>query len=1444
MKKRIFSMLLMGAMVVASMSMFTSCKDYDDDINKNANDISALKTQLASLQTALETAKSEAATAHATYATKQELSDKADALAAALALTDAANDEAINANAASIKANQAAIDALKTDLAAYAKVSALEQVKADLEKAIADAQVGKVTTEELKETLMPISAKIDAIDESINTLTKDVAALKEWKATAEGQIAALLEDMKSQKELVAQLQEELKKKANKDELAGLISEEAVKKYLEEYLKTTGIMQSIDTKIADALKAYKTSEELDKILSEYAKSASVTAEIKKTLEDYYTVAKVDSKIADVNATINNKATELLAKIGEVSDAVKQTNEDLKTAIANTKTAYEAAIAASEGKTQTAYNEAIAASEAKTKTAYDEAIKTAVAAAVENAVSQAKALDVTKEEIEKIAQTAADKVSTSLGDNMNTLNLFVNKMLTSVTLIPQLYLNGIEAIQFKSVYYIPQIKDYKNISPLTYADAVGTDGTTTWAANQTITLITEGSTPIWATWKAWNTDHQLVNTLDAKKNPVTIRIDNGETEAYYRLSPTQVKQEDIDVDNILFTCTTAATETRAATLKVNNPVKPTFKKLESGVMTVSLSKTTTNSLYYNGEDNGKTDVIASLMVPRKANAEKKIEYAEIYSEFNLIDEALIYPRIAALNKTKAGYVYDDADHDKAPQNALPMKYHFIDSLHIYRSQVDKNIYVKEEIQYDKPFDLLQLVTGCYETFNPSTLIGDGSHAEITKAELAKYGIAFRFYVPSKEYGDDGLTNYNFTNQQVFAKIENNHIISATLPSGKSALGNRAIIGKEPIVRVEMVDTVRNNLIDMAYFKVKFVDTTPAKPAIDVEMSGEQTLSCGTNSMIIKWDKFIEEVYAKMEGTYGTGLSWKEFCAVYPAADVVRGKNKFVVATGGTGSATWAREGTIGGGSGLVNIYWLSGNASTESPTADANELWWSLGAADIKTILPAREKTYSTTVTFVSNRPTDYGNINLKLNFKIKMPDAPALTYYSNYWYDQYNSHYVLPVQYNTKAYYDQLIGKTADNAQYNPANINPANTYTDEQANAGAYCVYNNNLFNAFTFNQDKTSPYYNTPIPSIAGYGCATWDFQFRLAQPDAGVNAHPQYWTATATEPLTTTGIAGTYTIGTDYLPNLSVKNVNGAAFGAYNLLTEESKAYSDAIWMNWYDDEKTTNGGKDPGTVTSKDGSWAWNNTDGGSRPYLFADHYNKNNQLLINPITSNGIGEAPTFSNSKKVTMGMFLAWNSWNIELIKTYTICLVAPIDINASLKGYFEEGLVSGSFVNCAGAFTMVDFRGYEVRENAHTAAELTKLGSKAEFYKYCDRLYDYYECQTPVFDLTKIKYGMKYENGNVVVDNTVTIDNINSKGLTSAQINQYTNGNVVLSIEQIDPTDAPNTQWLRFKNNGGSNVEEEVNVFIPATMTYGFGSVTKYVQIKLYPRGKVPAGA
>ena len=51
MKRKYFSALLMGALTIASVSTFTSCKDYDDDINNLQSQIDALSKTLSELQT-------------------------------------------------------------------------------------------------------------------------------------------------------------------------------------------------------------------------------------------------------------------------------------------------------------------------------------------------------------------------------------------------------------------------------------------------------------------------------------------------------------------------------------------------------------------------------------------------------------------------------------------------------------------------------------------------------------------------------------------------------------------------------------------------------------------------------------------------------------------------------------------------------------------------------------------------------------------------------------------------------------------------------------------------------------------------------------------------------------------------------------------------------------------------------------------------------------------------------------------------------------------------------------------------------------------------------------------------------------------------------------------------------------------------------------------------
>ena len=121
MKKRIFGMLLMGAMVIASVSMFTSCKDYDDDINKLQSQIDAitaqnLQTQLTSLQTALTAAQT------AADAAKSAAAQAATAAQAAQTTADSkASAGDAEAAKAAAEAAQAAADAAQATADAAAK---------------------------------------------------------------------------------------------------------------------------------------------------------------------------------------------------------------------------------------------------------------------------------------------------------------------------------------------------------------------------------------------------------------------------------------------------------------------------------------------------------------------------------------------------------------------------------------------------------------------------------------------------------------------------------------------------------------------------------------------------------------------------------------------------------------------------------------------------------------------------------------------------------------------------------------------------------------------------------------------------------------------------------------------------------------------------------------------------------------------------------------------------------------------------------------------------------------------------------------------------------------------------------------------------------------------------------------------------------------------------
>lgn len=238
MRKKFLSTLLMGALVTASMSTFTSCKDYDDDINN-------LQTQIDTL-TPLKTVKTEL---------QSELAN----LQKQLEAKDAQLQESIT------KLQTADADQTKQITKLAADVSGLEARVKTAEEALAkvnEALKGKASEADLKE----LAGKVAAVESS---LVEPLKQIKELKAG--------LDDVKTAQEgIKSDIQEQ------KDALEGY-------KTRLEALEKQGLSESDIKKIYDKIE--EATKALDKKLSEEIAQLKADA---KSLSD-----KIDAVSTNVN-----------------------------------------------------------------------------------------------------------------------------------------------------------------------------------------------------------------------------------------------------------------------------------------------------------------------------------------------------------------------------------------------------------------------------------------------------------------------------------------------------------------------------------------------------------------------------------------------------------------------------------------------------------------------------------------------------------------------------------------------------------------------------------------------------------------------------------------------------------------------------------------------------------------------------------------------------------------------------------------------------------------------------------------------------------------------------------------------------------------------------------------------------------------------------------------
>lgn len=316
MNKRFLKVAFLCLVACSVSASFTSCKDYDEDINSLRQETSGLSGQLSALEEALNSTKTEltnakkaADDAMAQAKAAAEAAQAADAAAkAAQAAGDSAKAEAEAAKAAAEAANAQALAA--EALAKEAQAAAAKAKEEAIAEAVAKCQelmASTVSDEEFNQKVSELEGMIDAVEAGLNTLEgkvgtidEKVKALTEWQTSVDLQLKTLetlqaevgtlksdVEEVKSSlsglegtvsglsesltalqgtvdslEETIAELQELVDTKASKEEVEAAISsmETGLKEYVDGAI--SDLDEALKSHIDDKLGAYATTEALN------------------------------------------------------------------------------------------------------------------------------------------------------------------------------------------------------------------------------------------------------------------------------------------------------------------------------------------------------------------------------------------------------------------------------------------------------------------------------------------------------------------------------------------------------------------------------------------------------------------------------------------------------------------------------------------------------------------------------------------------------------------------------------------------------------------------------------------------------------------------------------------------------------------------------------------------------------------------------------------------------------------------------------------------------------------------------------------------------------------------------------------------------------------------------------------------------------------------------
>ena len=469
---KIGKLLLCGVAVA-----MIGCTDYDKDIQSVAGDVAQNATEIKNLENAISALEAKLAS---DYATKQEL----NAVKAALEGT-------IETEVAALQA--AIADAVK-DLASAEDVAAVQAAVETLQAAAAEAKAAieatDVKVENIDERLTAVEAAIEAIDEVAEGVLADVESLKygymetvAFAQQASFAIEALTEQAVDLEGQIAAVE------AMVEEMAGAF---------EDRINTLGqTIGNLSNLLTDEVAALQLADE-----EIYVKIGEVEGTITNVLaliedlenEDeqiYQQLAEVLNTIGSVAALIEDEAAARANEDEQIYLQLNQTTQtlssvimtvaDLETVVAEIEEALAAQVAAYE-----AYVEATDAKLNELKNQFvslEPVIETLQAQTVElknTLESLAPEFNAVKAQVKELQNTLLslgeqlpEEIATIKAQALELKNQLValepviaqlmNAMgeLRSIVFAPELMVDGVPAVEFKSVYYTYKDKDNKDV-----------------------------------------------------------------------------------------------------------------------------------------------------------------------------------------------------------------------------------------------------------------------------------------------------------------------------------------------------------------------------------------------------------------------------------------------------------------------------------------------------------------------------------------------------------------------------------------------------------------------------------------------------------------------------------------------------------------------------------------------------------------------------------------------------------------------------------------------------------------------------------------------------------------------------------------------------------------------------------------------------------------------